>query len=49
MAVFGGFILIIILAFLVWVALMNKFWKIGNKVTDKIEKTFSEKEQGKND
>lgn len=40
MAVVGGFILIIIMAFLAWVVLMVKFEKIGNKVTGRIDKTF---------
>lgn len=42
MAVFGGIILVIIIAFLIWVALMKKFKKIGEKVTNKIKKTFGE-------
>ncbi len=47
MAVFGAFIVIITLAFIVWVAFMGNFEKIGNKVADKIERTFKE-EKGKN-
>lgn len=47
MAVIGGFILILIVAFIAWIALMSKFKKIGDKVTDKIEKTFGE-EKGEN-
>lgn len=49
MAIVGGFILILIVAFLVWVALMSKFENIGDKVTNKISKTFDEKKENKND
>lgn len=47
MAVIGGILIIIIVAFLIWVALMGKFEKVGNKVTKKIDKTFKE-EKGEN-
>ena len=42
MAVFGALIIIITLVFIIWVAFMGNFEKIGNKVADKIEKTFKE-------
>lgn len=42
MAVVGAFLLIIIGAILIWLGLMNKFEKIGNKVTGRFEKTFGE-------
>lgn len=42
MAVFGGLVLILIVAFILWLALAGKFEKIGSKVTNKIEKTFKE-------
>lgn len=45
MAIIGGFILVIIGAFLLWIALMSKFKKIGKKVTKKITKTFTEKKE----
>ncbi len=47
MAILGGIILIIIFFFLIWVALMGKFEKIGIKITNKIEKTFGKKENEK--
>lgn len=47
MAVFGGIILILTCALIIWVSLMGRFEKIGDKVSDKIEKTFKE-EKGKN-
>lgn len=49
MAVVGGIILIIIIAFLIWIALMGRFTKIGNKVTNRVDKTFGEKERKSND
>ena len=49
MAIVGGFILILIGVALVWIALMSKFKKIGNKVTNKVEKTFAEEKESKND
>lgn len=42
MAVVGGFILILIVVFLIWIALMSRFTKIGNKIFKRIDKTFSE-------
>lgn len=49
MAVVGGVLLIIIVAFLIWVAFMNKFEKVGNKIANKIDKTFKEEKGNKND
>ena len=42
MAIVGGVVLIIIGIFLIWLALASKFEKIGNKVANKIDKTFKE-------
>ena len=42
MAIVGGILLILIGAFLIWVAFMSKFEKVGNKITNKIDKTFKE-------
>lgn len=42
MAVVGGFLLILIVAVIIWVGLMSKFAKIGNKITNRINKTFGE-------
>lgn len=42
MAVIGGIILILIVAIILWIALMGKFEKIGKKITNRINKTFKE-------
>lgn len=42
MAVVGGFLLILIGAFLIWIALMGRFTKIGNKIFNRMDKTFGE-------
>ena len=49
MAVVGGIVLILIGAFLIWIALMGKFKNIGSKVSNKVEKTFKEEKGNNND
>ena len=45
MAMVGTFLFIIIVVFIIWVAFMDRFERIGNRVTKKIEKTFKEKKE----
>lgn len=47
MAILGGIILVFIGATLLWVALMGTFNKIGHKITESFEKTFTNKKEGK--
>lgn len=47
MAVVGGILLILIGLFILWVGLMSKFAKIGNKITNRIKKTFESKGENK--